>query len=643
MAVILDCAWKATAVLAIAGLVALLSRRTAASVRHLVWVSAMAAVLAIPLISGVLPRWTLPIRHVPAPETVLFRADAVPAPAAAVRTAPAPVREVRPAAPPPRRTAPFAAIWLAGFVGVLLHLAVSRFAVARIARRAGPARERVSGLARELAGELGIRTPVRVLETAAATTPMTWGILRPSILIPALAAEGDPARLRAILIHELAHIRRADCLWQALGQLACALYWFLPPAWLAQREALRLRECAADDAVLRAGVRPSEYAGYLVRLARAFTIPRLCGSLAITSGSNLEQRVRAILDPSVRRRSARRLFLQAGVGLAAVVALTLGSVRPVVSAQDWRSLDSQSSQAAARYDFNQAETASLSALEARKAQFGENSLEYARGLVNLAALYARWDRSVEATQYYTRALSMLERLLGPESPELFEPLRSLAVEAHARQDWKQATELYERALALRRTPQATGAEAALALAELANVKLRAGDTREASELIEQALAAAPANSLERANVLTAKAGVLRFSGRDSEADEASRNAAQVHAAWAATQKPASAPAQADGQTLYRAGPGVTTPVPVERKEPGYSSEARINHFQGTAVLSAVIDPDGRTRDIVPIRPLGMGLDEKAVEAVRQWRFQPGTVNGKPVAVLASIEINFRLM
>jgi TonB family protein len=641
---ILDCAWKATAVLSVAGLSALLLRRAAASVRHLVWVSAMAAVLAIPLVSLAVPAWKVPVwRSLAAvPDSVMFRADSAPGEAvspAAAATPRVPARRT-----PDRRSVPLAAIWLAGAAAVLAHLAASQFAVSEVARGAKPARESVAALAETLSGELGIRSRVRVLETDAATTPMTWGILRPVILIPALALESDPARLRAILIHELAHIERADCLWQALGQLACALYWFNPLAWIAQREALKLRERAADDAVLRTGVRASEYAEYLVRLARTFTIPRLCGSLAIACPSNLEQRVRAILDPAVERRSARRVLVLSGLAAAAVVTLAVAAVRPV-AAQDsgtFAGLDARAAQAARSFDFEQAESALLTALGARKAQSGENSVEYARGLANLGALYARWDRTQQATEYYTLALPMLEASLGPKAPELFEPLRFLAVEAHARKDWQRATELYERAIAIGKQPQATGAEAALALAELANVKLHSGDLSSASELIEQALGAAPANSLERANVLTAKAALLRSFGRDDEAEEVSRSAAQVHAAWAAAERPAAAPAQADGQTLYKVGLGISPPVPVEKKDPEYSSEARINHFQGTAVLSVVIDQDGRPRDIVMVRPVGMGLDQKAVEAVRQWRFEPGRKDGQPVAVLATIEVNFRL-
>jgi TonB family protein len=93
---------------------------------------------------------------------------------------------------------------------------------------------------------------------------------------------------------------------------------------------------------------------------------------------------------------------------------------------------------------------------------------------------------------------------------------------------------------------------------------------------------------------------------------------------------------------YRVGGGVSAPRAIFRPEPEYSEEARKAKFQGTVVLSVVVGPDGRTHDIRVRRSLGLGLDEKAVETVRTWRFEPARKDGQPVAVLISIEVNFRL-
>jgi TonB family protein len=95
--------------------------------------------------------------------------------------------------------------------------------------------------------------------------------------------------------------------------------------------------------------------------------------------------------------------------------------------------------------------------------------------------------------------------------------------------------------------------------------------------------------------------------------------------------------------VYPIGGGVTPPRLLSKVEPKYTEEARAARHQGTTVLSVVIGPDGFVRESKIVRSLGMGLDEKAIEAVRQWRFTPGQKNGRDVAVRASIEVNFRLL
>ncbi len=98
-----------------------------------------------------------------------------------------------------------------------------------------------------------------------------------------------------------------------------------------------------------------------------------------------------------------------------------------------------------------------------------------------------------------------------------------------------------------------------------------------------------------------------------------------------------------GPDVFRIGADVSAPKPVYTPEPEYSEEARKAKYQGTVLLSLVVDEAGRPVNIHVTRPLGLGLDEKAVEAVRRWTFKPGTKNGKAVAVQASVEVNFRLL
>jgi TonB family protein len=105
---------------------------------------------------------------------------------------------------------------------------------------------------------------------------------------------------------------------------------------------------------------------------------------------------------------------------------------------------------------------------------------------------------------------------------------------------------------------------------------------------------------------------------------------------------ASEPDRTAQQNLYRVGSGVIPPVPIHKVEPHYSPEALAAKLEGTVVVRAEIWPDGLVHNPQVTKSLGMGLDEKAIEALQQWRFKPGEKDGKPVKVAASIEINFRL-
>ena len=97
-----------------------------------------------------------------------------------------------------------------------------------------------------------------------------------------------------------------------------------------------------------------------------------------------------------------------------------------------------------------------------------------------------------------------------------------------------------------------------------------------------------------------------------------------------------------GGGAYTIGGGVTAPRVIYAPEPEFSEEARKMKYQGTAVLWLIVATDGRPRDISVLQSLGMGLDEKAIEALRHWRFEPGRKGGIPVAVQVNVEVNFHL-
>lgn len=97
-----------------------------------------------------------------------------------------------------------------------------------------------------------------------------------------------------------------------------------------------------------------------------------------------------------------------------------------------------------------------------------------------------------------------------------------------------------------------------------------------------------------------------------------------------------------GGGVFRVGGGVSAPVLVYKPEPEFSEEARKAKYQGVVTVACVVGPDGRVRDMQIVHPLGMGLDEKAMEALKTWRFEPAKKDGVPVAVKVAVEVDFHL-
>ncbi len=107
-------------------------------------------------------------------------------------------------------------------------------------------------------------------------------------------------------------------------------------------------------------------------------------------------------------------------------------------------------------------------------------------------------------------------------------------------------------------------------------------------------------------------------------------------------QPAANSQTAPSPEVYKIGTGVTPPRPIRQTDPEFSEQARKQHFQGTCILGLIVGEDGMPRNIRIIKPLGHGLDEKAIEAVRSWKFDPARKDGKPVAVEIAVEVDFHL-
>ena len=163
------------------------------------------------------------------------------------------------------------------------------------------------------AAELGVARPPVLLWSAALSVPMTCGFTEPAILLPCAALHWGPARMRVVLLHELAHIRRRDCVVHCLAQAALALHWCNPLMWMALARLRAERERACDDRVLVTGTRGSDYAEHLLDIARQFRRQGIgVAAVAMARPSELEGRLLAILDPLRSRRPAESCPFRVG-------------------------------------------------------------------------------------------------------------------------------------------------------------------------------------------------------------------------------------------------------------------------------------------------------------------------------------------
>ena len=134
--------------------------------------------------------------------------------------------------------------------------------------------------------------------------PLTWGIIQPQILIPADAETWPTDRQRAVLLHELAHVRRWDWLTQMVAHMCCAIFWFNPLVWVADRRMRLERERACDDHVLTNGCWATDYASHLLEIARISrpSVFAARAAVAMAQPSWIENRLRVILATDRNRR-----------------------------------------------------------------------------------------------------------------------------------------------------------------------------------------------------------------------------------------------------------------------------------------------------------------------------------------------------
>jgi TonB family protein len=273
---------KGSIVLALAWIATTLLRRGSADLRHRIWLVALAAtvLVAIPL-------------PVPEPMTIAITTGLKVSGASASEAS--------------RAFSWIPAVWLTGLIVVMIRFGAGVVRMARITRSAEP-----SGT---------------MLVSDAVSSPLTWGAIRPVILLPAYAMDWPEEKLDVVLRHERAHVERQDWLWQAFAQMVTALFWFHPLVWMAAERLRQEAEHATDDMVLASGSNAAGYADQLLEVARRVrrSVPHTAVAVTMVRNSALTSRIAAILDSSRTRMRAggraRAAVVASAVCLVAILAV----------------------------------------------------------------------------------------------------------------------------------------------------------------------------------------------------------------------------------------------------------------------------------------------------------------------------------
>ena len=392
----------------------------------------------------------------------------------------------------------------------------------------------VSVLIHEAATELHVRRGIGVLIGDCGIVPMATGLLRSTVLLPREAAQWSRERLRIVLLHEMAHIRRRDCVTQAMAELAGAFYWFNPLAWLAVRRLRIERERACDDLVLSVGNKASDYAAHLLALARPLESGALASaSVTIASSSHLETRLRSILNPRLDRRALTAGTAVMASVIAACLVLPIAAMRP---------------------------------------QAGDT-------------------RTVSGTVFDAA---------GAVVPD------AAIVLSTSDTDQKQTT--------------SSGPDGQFSIGPLADGMYR---------LEVDARGFAPA--IRR----------FKMDGQHALRLEITVDLGNVQETVVVRGKgtPAGTPA---APRRVRVGGNVTPAKLMRQAQPDYPERAKARGVQGDVVLRAVIFLDGSVGGLKAVGSPYPDLAQAAINAVRQWRYEPALLNGQPIETATTIEVKFQL-
>lgn len=321
-------AWKSVVTLGVTLLLLRALKHRSAAQRAWIAHIGLVATLALPLAALLLPRWEVeatPVADLTAPVAAIFTAPPVADSAPAAIAMSVPMAQAAIVWSPDPATFVLLA-WGLPALALLLAMLVAAIRLFALARRASVLVEHswLRALAQAQA-RMNFKSGTALLVSREIASPVSWGVIRPVILINA-ASVARPGDAEAIIAHELAHVSRLDWAGLLLARTATSLFWFNPLVWLVARQAHELREEAADDAVLRSNVNRADYAALLVGAARHEAQGFLLAANGVApSAGSLKRRIVRVLDEKLPRAPAYLGWMLACVLGAGVVALPLAA------------------------------------------------------------------------------------------------------------------------------------------------------------------------------------------------------------------------------------------------------------------------------------------------------------------------------
>jgi TonB family protein len=533
MSPLLDLALRSSVILAVGLLFDAVTRSGAAALRHFVLAASLFAAIAVVPLSLVVPAWEIAVTATPASVPLPLARPAVAA--GAVTAPPGTVPVTAPIRPPL-----LALVWFAGFAVAASSLLAGIYRLRQIARRGR--RSDVAEwaeMARAISASYGIGREVRLIETGAHDVLATWGLVRPSVLLPSHARGWSRERMHVVLCHELAHIRRHDWFVQIAAEGLRTILWFHPLVWILCTRLRRASEEACDDAVLGGGVTAGDYAAHLLDLARKCRRPgtRFVSAMPMAHPSTLERRIVAMLNPRLNRQALSSRAATTAVAILLAVTLPIAALRAGQAPPTYFS--------GVVYDTSGGVMPGVTLTLEDAAQAKQNATTDASGRFQLA--------SIAPGKY----------VLSASLPG-FRPLRQEFELRHAR-DWDRA------------------------------ITLQVGTLSESISV--------------RSTRITAPATATR------------------------PQLP----------SPVRVGGNIRVPRKVRDVKPEYPESMRAAGRDGLVTLDAIISEEGAVTSVRVISgDVHPDFAVAAADAVRQWKFTPTLLNGRPQEVVMTVKVGFSL-